>query len=128
MTLRVSACLFAIALITGCTRTNQDSTSVTPATADRVMKVRESLQAQRPGTMVGPVVAVLTDAPYAAAGDLPTDQFKAGDVVSFVNGSGDPIGATGRVSSTTPTQVNVRYDVSAGGRAPVVGDLLVRFP
>jgi hypothetical protein len=88
---------------------------------------RKELQKLAPDAVIGQVVAVLREAQLVAVTGIPLNQIKVGDVVTFMGGEPAPVDA-GVVKAIVNGAVQVRYDEPpAGGRPPVVGDLVIRF-
>ena len=118
----ISICL--LALTSGCKRTHEPAAQAAPARSEqRIAEVRESLVRQNPSAIVGPVVEALPAKRLAAIADVPVEQFRRGDIITFVNTNVDVID-TGRVVNITKDQVHVRYDTPGPGqREPKVGDL-----
>ncbi len=99
-----------------------------PAPADErtVAAIRQQFQAIDPRTIVGMVIKVLPSDALLAVGDVPTDQFKVGDVMGIYN-TDTVLLAQGRVIRITADTVHLKYDrPEAGQRAPAEGDLAIR--
>ncbi len=94
----------------------------TPATADTISAIR----AAEPKALIGRVVVVLPTDRLAAIGEVPVQDFKVGDRLSFMGNEGFlTTGVVLRIEST----VNVKWDPPGPkGRAPIAGDLCVKFP
>jgi hypothetical protein len=94
------------------------------ATADKIAAIRESIQKGQPGSLVGQVIAVSTVyGPYAAVADLPVQDVKVGQVVTFLDADGNPIN-NGTVMAIVGDTLHVKYD-PAGKRPVQAGDLAV---
>jgi hypothetical protein len=104
--------------------TTTPTTPGTVASADTAAQIRDSIQHAQPGSYVGRVIAVSTTyGPYAAVGDIPTQDVKVGQVLTFVDQTAAPVN-NGTVMQVAGDTLHVRYDPN--GRRPVqVGDLAV---
>lgn len=98
-----------------------------PATPERLEAIRAAYAAQRPGTVVGPIIAVLPEQSLAAVGDVPVDRFADGDLLSIIDSSENTL-AVARVVRRLPDSVHVKYESSANARPPMEGDIAVRLP
>jgi len=92
---------------------------------DKIAELRQSYQQQAPGTLVGEVVGVLTSDRLAAVGDVPAQEFKEGDYVTFVDMSRKVINR-GRVVRVVNDLVDVKYE-PGGVRPPRDGDLAIKL-
>lgn len=117
----ISTCVLAVAC--GC-KPNKPTAQAAPAgNEQRIAEVRESLVRQNPNAIVGPVVESLPAERLAAIADVPVEQFRRGDIITFINTKLDVVD-TGRVLKITKDQVHVRYDTPGPGqREPKAGDL-----
>lgn len=113
--------------LTGCGTTKRPSQGAAPATPQRLEEIRARYASERPGTIVGPVVAVLPEQGLASLGDVPADRFAEGDLVSLIDSREQTL-AIGRVVRRLEDSVHVKYERSPGMRAPVEGDVGVRLP
>jgi hypothetical protein len=117
--------LASLVLIAGCTSRPKPPMTPPPPTPDQVAQIRTAFMKVSPQAKIGVVSAVLTDSPYAMASDMPTDGLKAGDIVSFVDGTQATV-AHGRIVRTMEgNKAAVEY--MPGIRAPMVGDVVVKF-
>jgi hypothetical protein len=114
--------LVSAGMTAGC-QTTPKKTEPEMATPDKAAALRESIQKAQPGAQVGRVIVVLTDAPYAAVIDLPVQDVKAGQTITFVDGEGNPV-SNGTVAEVVGDAVHVKFD-KAGKRPPQKGDLAV---
>lgn len=97
-----------------------------PATAETVSQIRAAYQQRDPSSVVGLVIATLPDKNLAAVGDVPVNQFKSGDLVTFID-SNQSIIAVGTVVNTTTDAVHVKFQPQGeASRAPHEGDLAVK--
>ena len=118
----VALCLLGAVLLTGCTQKQPAAKSApAPIGNDAVA----AYQKKHPDALIGRVVAVRAEDRLVAAGDVPVDQFKAGDAVIILGSDQEQI-ATGDVVSLGKSWVHVHYSDSAR-RVPALGDLVVRF-
>jgi hypothetical protein len=79
-----------------------------------------------PDARVGRVIAVLPNEKRLTANDVPFADFKAGDIISIVDGQLNLI-ADGTVLEVQPDQLYVSYvPATVGSRDPAAGDLLIR--
>jgi hypothetical protein len=115
--------LASVTLI-GCqAQTAQDEVVVTQDAAT----VRAAIQTAQPDALVGVVSEVLTDERFAAVRDIPVDQFGMGQILSVIN-TDQQLVTHGQVVRIVGDALHIQYDAPpAGGRAPQVGDLAVRF-
>ena len=127
---RVPAAIWMIAaplLLPGCqSKPKEPLSEPTPpvATADKIAAIRESIQKGQPGSLVGQVIETSTVyGPYAAVADLPVQDVKVGQVITFVDGDGNPIN-NGVVMAVVGDMLHVKYD-PAGKRPVQKGDLAV---
>jgi hypothetical protein len=112
--------------LVGCKARTQ-TVGAAPATPERLAEIRAGYAAERPGTIVGPITAVLPEQSLAAIGDIPPDRFAEGDLVSILDGKEQTI-AVARVVRRLDDSVHVRYQSNPNARAPVEGDVAVRLP
>jgi hypothetical protein len=118
--------LAAGAMLVGC-QANKTAVSTAPAVDDATYAALKSeFEAVRPGSLVGRVIKVAPAENAAEIADLPAGQFRAGEVLLFIDAQQNSL-AYGTVFLTTPETVMVKYTVEEGGRAPVVGDVAVRL-
>jgi len=108
-------------LLAACSESSNDA----PISQERLSVIRSDYQRQNPDARVGLVTAVLPHEHLASVGSVPTKDFAVGDVVSFIDPSGDII-ATGQVEAIADNRLQVRYAASTEDRDPEVGDLAVR--
>ena len=122
----VLAWLMAALALAGCGPRKDEADTLAPAigvTDD----VREELQRQAPDAVIGRVTAVRAQDKLVAVGDLPVDRLNVGDPMTFYGGRNQILG-TGVIVAKTPDAVHVRYQPPRSGqRAPVRGDLAIRF-
>ena len=121
----VTLCLLGAFLLSGCTREKPQAAKPTPTpiSDDAVA----AYQKKHPDALIGRVVAVRPEDRLVAAGDVPVADFKPGDAVVILGSTQEQIG-TGDVVSTGKSWIHVHYgETPAGGRAPQLGDLVVRF-
>ena len=119
----LALCLLGAFLLSGCTKQQLPQAKPTPAPigGDAIA----AYQKKHPDALIGRVVAVRPQDRLVAAGDLPVDQFKAGDAVMIIGSDQEQI-ATGDVVSMGKSWIHVHYSDSAQ-RVPAVDDLVVRF-
>ena len=86
--------------------------------------MREKLMRADPSALVGLVTSTLPDVQLVAVREVPAEEFAEGDTVQFIDGNGVPL-TTGTVERIMNGAVHVTY-ASSGGRAPNIGDLVVR--
>ena len=86
-----------------------------PTTADRVAAYRAMVEKVKPGSIVGLVVATQSESNLAAVGDLPVQDFKVGQTVSFVDIDGNVINH-GFVKNVTNEFLVVQYDTQGKRR------------
>jgi hypothetical protein len=118
--------LAAICALSGC-QAPAKPTSAPPADEDTLRLIRQSFTASDPKAIVGLVIAVLPDQMYAAVGDVDVKDFSEGDVVSFID-SNKKFLVNGVIKKVTEDALDVQYELPGpNSRAPMVGDLAVRF-
>jgi hypothetical protein len=113
-------CGVLIGAAMGCQSTKKEP-EAQMATPDKVAALRESIQKAQPGAQVGQVIAVIPG--YASISDLPVQEIKEGQTITFVDIQGNPIN-NGTVGMVVGDAVHVKVD-KAGKRAPQKGDLAV---
>ncbi len=105
---------------------------IVPASPEQADQFRADVAKMDPNARVGKVERVSEANSMAAISGLSPDEVKKGETVEFVDSRLNPIaGGTVTNSRTTgPTDpyLIVEYTVTAGGRAPVSGDLVVYLP
>ena len=103
------------------------ASSSEPARTQRLCEIREVLQQADRDALVGRVVAVLPDLPFAAVGDIPVERFQRGEPITFIDANRKRL-TNGIVRNMSDTRLHVEFDKPPrNGRAPRVGDLAVRF-
>jgi len=95
---------------------------VTPASLE---SIRNAYMKANPNDKVGLVTQVLESDLFAAVGEVNSKDFAEGSILTFVDADGGFV-AHGVVIKSLESEVHVKFDV-AGGRAPRVGDLAIRF-
>jgi hypothetical protein len=124
--LRMVVTLLAGALLAGC-QAQPKETVAPPADEQTLTLIRQSFTATDPKAIVGLVIAVLPDQMYAAVGDVDVKDFTEGEVITFIDTNKKPL-VNGVVKKVTEDALDVRYEMPAvGSRAPMKGDLAVRF-
>ena len=97
-----------------------------PADAATVADIRRAYKQADPDAVVGLVIATLPDSQLAAVADVPVSEFKAGDVVTFIDSNQATI-AVGKVEVVKEDVIHVKYEPRGdAARAPQEGDLAVR--
>lgn len=121
------ALILVAALFSGCTRTHQPETPNQPLpTSEWVASYRASIEQASPGSIVGVVNAVVAAENLASVGDVPAGSLQSKQMITFVDGSGNPLGVGQVVTVTEYGNVHVRYENPIDGRrAPQVGDVAV---
>lgn len=133
LTLRLSlaACVLAALLSAGCQKSAPPPAPTPiaqppvpmPATLETIAALRKSA----PNLPIGRVTHLLPEYRLASVGDVPVKDFKVGQRVSFMGNDGFLTG--GEVVRIVGDGLHVKWDVPpASGRAPIVGDLLIRVP
>jgi len=97
-----------------------------PFSQQEMVSRRESLRKLKPDARVGLVKSVLGSNSTAGIGDVDVKDFTKGDVISFID-SNDNTVSMGSVIGVEGNLLIVHYDVNAGGRAPLEGDLAIRM-
>ena len=114
------------AVVLGCkstATTGGDTPAVTPAQLD---VIRAEYVARHPGTKVGVVSDVLKGEPYVAVSEIA--DLKPGEAMTFIDNRQEVL-THGVVRSASIDHVYVKIEnPPKGGRAPLPGDLAVRFP
>lgn len=125
---RMLPALLIAALLIGCeTTATTDPTGGPDQPAfslDNVARIRAMYQEINPDTRVGYINADLPGEQLVSVTDVPVDDFRTGDAITFIDGAQQVI-ATGRVVNVIDGHVHVKYTV--GTRAPRIGDLAVKF-
>jgi hypothetical protein len=121
-----AASLCLVAVLAGCHSRTQNVGGA-PATPARLEELRAAYTMQRPGTVVGAVIAVLPEQSLLAVGDVPVDRFAEGDMVSIIDSKENTL-AIAQVVRRLPDSVHVRYQSRENARAPLEGDIVVRLP
>ena len=109
-------------MTSGCQSAKKDP-EAQMATPDKVAALRDSIQKAQPVAQLGQVIATITDPPYTAVSDLPLQEVKEGQTITFVDIQGNPVN-NGTVMKVVGDSVHVKYD-KAGKRPPQKGDLAV---
>src|SRR5690242_15947563 len=125
--------ILSASLLTGCAgpqhEKNANATHNTATVAsDRqatvtVQSLRDAFMQRNPNAKFGEVTAVLPQNQLAAVGDLPVDQFRRGDTITFLVGRNQYVNGT--IVAIRNGNLHVKYDAPAGGRDPQVGDAAV---
>jgi ribosomal protein L24 len=119
-----------VLVVAGCAANKPPPVAVVPQAVtlgdDDYAAVKKAYTDANPDSRVGRVVAVLPSEKRLTVNDVPVADFKAGDVISIVDGKLNLI-ADGTVLEVQPDQLYVSYEpVTLGSRAPAAGDLLIR--
>ena len=119
--------VIGMGMLAGCQqKTTEQPVIVEPPPARLEDNARARYQALYPDAQIGRVIATLPGDRLAAVADVPVGQFNKGDAVTFVGGEGTLV--SGEVVAVVQDTLHVRYaNPAAGLRAPVVGDLAIRF-
>ena len=97
-----------------------------PASPQTIQEIRQSYKSVDPNARVGVVIATLPQKGLVAVGDVAVADFKAGDVLVFVDSQRHII-AAGKVVAKTADALHVSYDITVTDqREPQVGDLAVK--
>jgi hypothetical protein len=123
----LGVCVIGLGLLAGCQRVAPEEPVVEPPAPPRLDEdTRARYQKLYPDAHIGRVIATLPGDRLAAVGDVPVQQFRPGDVVTFVGAEGTLV--SGEVVAVMQDTLHVRYlEPAAGQRPPVVGDLAIRF-
>jgi hypothetical protein len=120
---------FILIFVSGCQwkwpgKRNDDSAlPPKPPTAETISR----LQNLAPGAAIGHVLAILPNDRLASVGNVPVQDFKTGDVLTFLGGETNPL-ADGEVVAIVKDTLHVRYRLSPNSpRAPEVGDVAIRL-
>lgn len=121
----------ASSLIGGC-RSNRKNAPSPPAPqaadAQQIRNIRDKYFRAYVESRVGVVSAARPQDRLVAVGDLDNSGIRENEVVTFLDGN-EKILTTGTVVRVLGDSVHVRFDdPPRGGRAPMVGDLMVRVP
>jgi hypothetical protein len=118
-----SAAFLSITLaLAGCqSQEKKADKAAPPASSERANEIRASIQKSQPNALVGIVILTLDDRPYTAIGDVPVQDAKVGQTVTFIDGNGQPFNA-GTVVAIVGDSLHVKFD-TAGKRPPQKGDL-----
>lgn len=124
---RILPALFAAALLAGCqanVTTSDDAVEQPAISLENVARIRAMYQEINPDTRVGYINAGLPGEQLVSVTDVPVEDFRTGDAITFINASQQVI-ATGRVANVVDDNVHVKYVPAE--RDPQVGDLAVKF-
>ena len=89
------------------------------AAPEKVASVRETIQKNQPGSLVGQVIETYQQ--YAAVGDIAVQDVKVGQTITFLDADGNPIN-NGSIKVIVGDTLHVKFD--ATGKRPVQkGDL-----
>lgn len=125
----VTGCLMLCLLLTACKTTSTEQVSGGPVLSEAQL---ESLKAEYvavdPGVRVGQIIATLPEQDLAAVSGLSSAGVLEGDHITFTDQASHVI-AIGKVVSVRSDSLHVQYTVpaAAGSRAPVTGDIAIRF-
>lgn len=111
--------------LTGCQNKPREGA---PASPQVVRAIRQQINATNPDAIVGVVIAIEPKGrPFAAVGDVPAEQFHAGDPMTFIDSNNNQL-THGIVRRIVGNTVHVQwYPPPTDQRAPRVGDLAVRY-
>jgi len=118
-------CLLGAIVAGGCTRKAEEEPPPPPPAIgeDAIAAYRK----KHPEALIGRVMAVLPEHKLVSVGEVPVVDFKRGDAVVFL-GTSDQKLTSGEVVNIVGERLHVKYeDPPAGGRAPQVRDIVVRF-
>ena len=124
---RILPALLAAALLVGCqttTSTDDNGVEQSAISLENVARIRAMYQEINPDTRVGYIDADLPGEQLVSIADVPVEDFRVGDAITFINAQQEVI-ATGRVANIVGDRVHAKYTV--GERAPGLGDLAVKF-
>ncbi len=123
--LLVLTCVMA----TGCREQQADQApTIEPQPTPVTDQMRQRIASLAPDALVGTVIAVLPEERMAAVGQIPVNQFRRGDVLTFL-GEDRPEPIThGTVVDIVNDTLHVEYQpVKPDSREPAAGDLAIRF-
>jgi hypothetical protein len=111
-------------LMTACQKENPKLAG--PIDPQQFPAIRDSYTKANTNARVGLVTAVLPDQRLAAVSNVPLNDFKVGDVITFVDANGKILD-NGMVKAIGKNSLHVLYDAPGPGQfAPRVGDLGIR--
>ncbi len=127
MRLMVFASLLSSLAVVGCAarKAAPPPPATMPAQEIDTTSLRASLMRRPDVAAVGVVTLLLPDMPWADIGEINTQDIRVGDIFTIVDGQSPIANAT--VASIFKDGVHVRYETIAGRRAPLVGDLAIKF-
>jgi hypothetical protein len=109
--------------LTGCVKDPPPAPEPQRVSPDQALReLRAELQSADPRSRVGLVISVLHEERLVAVGDIPVQDFREGDVITFVDQDGAPF-VNGRVVRITDDALHVKYE--SNGRPPERGDIAV---
>lgn len=114
----------AVAVLAGCAAKPKPIPAPMAPTAEQASAIRETFTKAIATARTGLVSAVASDLSYASVTDINVEGLKVGDAISFVDGSKTTV-AHGTIVEIKGSLVAVQYQ--AATRAPVVGDVAVKF-
>lgn len=123
----VGVAVIGAGFLAGCqARVTEEPVVEPPPPARLPDDARERYQKLYPDAQIGRVIATLPGERLAAVADVPVQQFRRGDALTFIGAEGTLV--SGEVVAVVQDTLHVRYTAPEGERrAPVVGDLAIRF-
>jgi hypothetical protein len=126
---RLIASLLAL-LLAGCSAKMSTTSRRAPQPADAktLQALRHAYQRADADARVGVVIAMRSLNSLVAVGEVRPKDFRVDQVVTFID-SNQRVLTTGRVVRLLEDSVHAHYDnPPVGGRAPRVGDLMLKLP
>jgi len=120
--------MMVLLLAAGCASSSAPATTQPSASLnnDEYGAVKSAYLAANPDARVGRVAAVLAAEGRASVEDIPVVDFRAGDVLSIVDGKLNPI-ANATVEELDADYLYIHFvPLTATSPAPVVGDMVIR--
>ena len=121
-----AALTLALAVTVGCQAKPKPMPMTPPPPTDAAyVQIKDDFAASSPDAKVGYVDEALGDAPWVSVSKIDASQFPVGSVVNLLDGDKHVL-AQGNVERVVDGKAYVKY-VKQGARAPMAGDVAVRF-
>lgn len=124
----VASCLMLCLLLTACKTTAPEVAGGPLLTDAQLESLKASYVGVDSGVRVGQVIATLPEQDLAAISGISSAGVLEGDHITFTDQNSHVI-AIGKVVSVRSDSLHVQYTVPtvAGSRAPIAGDIAIRF-
>ncbi len=121
--------MMSAALLAGCASKKPPVMNPQMSPDQTARELRDAMIRVDPTVLTGTVSTVMASQKMVEVSDVSADQFKADDVLSFIDPQSQRPIATGKVVNVLAERsvIQVSYDAARDGRAPAKGDIAVRF-